>query len=261
VARLISGCSGDSSGGPDATADQTVSCGSPLTMCSNTCVDIQADPANCGGCGKTCKTAEVCSAGQCSLTCGGGSAKCDGGCTDLLGDPSNCGGCGITCDQGHVCNDGGCALSCQTGYSQCDNDAGQGVCINEQQNDQHCGNCTTVCTNGTRCEAGTCGITCQLGLSVCSEEVDAADGSTSIERCVDTIVDTQNCGGCGNACEAGTFCSPTDDAGDASCGLGCFGGTLLCNNRCVDPKIDPFNCGGCNSACDGGQSCVNSKCQ
>lgn len=262
LARVISGCSGDTGGQPDATADNTVSCGSPLTMCSGTCVDLNADPANCSACGKSCKNGEVCKTGQCLLTCGGGSFKCDAGCTDLLGDPNNCGGCGVKCDPGHVCNDGGCALSCQTGYLPCPDDAGDSICINPKGNDYNCGKCGNACTNGTRCEAGVCGITCQTGLTVCTVDEDAGDGGTvSVDRCIDLIVDTNNCGGCGTTCDAGTFCSPTDDAGDAACGLGCFGGTLLCNGRCVDSKIDPYNCGSCNFACDGGKSCVNKQCQ
>jgi hypothetical protein len=180
----------------------------------------------------------------------------------LLGDPNNCGGCGVKCAGGQVCADGGCALSCQGGYKACPNDAGVSVCINPQQNDFNCGGCGTTCTNGTRCEAGVCGITCQDGLSVCSIEQDAGDGgTTTIDRCVNLLVDTNNCGACGNVCDGGKFCSPTDDAGDAGCGLGCFGGTLLCQGHCVDPKIDFYNCGGCNKVCDGGQSCVNTTCQ
>jgi hypothetical protein len=262
LARVLSACSGDTNTNPDATADGTIGCASNLTKCGSACVDLTTDPSNCSACGKACKSGELCSAGQCTLTCGGGSFKCDGGCSDLLGDPNNCGGCGVKCDPGHVCNDGGCSLSCQTGYKACPNDAGALLCTNPQTNDFNCGGCGNICGPGTRCEAGTCGVTCQQGLSICTTELDAGDGgTTSVDKCVNLIVDTNNCGACGTVCEAGTFCSPTDDAGDASCGLGCFGGSLLCGNRCVDPKIDPYNCGGCNIVCDGGSSCVGSKCQ
>jgi Stigma-specific protein, Stig1 len=261
-ARLLSACSGDSGGQPDATADQTVGCFTNLTSCLGSCVDLQGDPTNCGACGHACGTGQGCIQGSCVQTCGGGAALCGDACADLLGDPGNCGMCGNKCAGGQVCNDGGCALSCQTGYMTCANDAGVPTCINPQTNDYNCNGCGNVCGPGTRCEAGTCGITCQAGLSVCSEAVDASDGATSVSLCVDLIVDTNNCGACGNVCEGGTFCSPTDDAGDASCGLGCFGGSLLCSNRCVDPKIDPYNCGSCNFVCDGGSpSCVSGKCQ
>jgi len=262
VARVLSACSGDDSGTQDASTDTTVGCATNLTSCSGTCVNVMTDPQNCSACGKPCKSGEVCNNGQCLLTCGGGSFKCDSGCTDLLGDPANCGGCGVTCDPGFVCADGGCALSCQGGYHECPNDAGVQICVNEQQNDYNCGACGSICEAGTRCEGGTCNVTCQDGLNVCSVDLDAGDGGvTTVERCTDFLVDPNNCGGCGNVCEGGTFCSPTDDAGDASCGLGCFGGSLLCGGRCVDPRIDPYNCGGCNKACDGGSKCVDSGCQ
>jgi len=183
---------------------------------------------------------------------------CGDACADLIGDPTNCGMCNNKCSSGQVCNDGGCSLSCQPGYDKCPNDAGLNFCINPQSNDYNCNGCGNVCGPGTRCEGGTCNITCQTGLTACTEPT-ADGGSTNV--CIDLIVDPNNCGACGNACDGGTYCSPTDDAGDAACGLGCFGGSQLCNNRCIDPKIDPYNCGGCNNACDGGQSCVNSKCQ
>ena len=259
---MLSACGGDDSGTNDATSDGTISCATNLTSCKGTCADLNADPANCGACGTVCKSGEQCKAGACVLTCGGGSFQCDAGCTDLLGDPNNCGGCGVQCASGQVCNDGGCSLSCQTGYNKCPNDAGVTICTNPQSNDFNCGGCGKVCDPGTRCEAGACAATCQDGLSVCTIELDAGDGGpTSVDKCVNLIVDTNNCGACGTVCEAGTFCSPTDDAGDAACGLGCFGGTLKCSGRCIDPKIDFYNCGGCNNVCDGGQSCVSSKCQ
>jgi hypothetical protein len=246
----------------DATPDMTVGCATGLTTCTGTCVDLNADPMNCGTCSHACANGQVCMGGGCVQHCGGGSAVCGDACADLLGDPVNCGTCGHKCDLGNVCSDGGCGLSCQTGYKQCPNDAGLSTCINPQTNDYNCGMCGTTCTSGTRCEAGLCSLTCQLGLAACAEPVDGSDSGATVERCVDLIVDPNNCGSCGNTCEGGTFCSPTDDAGDASCGLGCFGGTLLCSNRCVDPKIDPYNCGACNFVCDGGSpTCVDASCK
>src|SRR5690348_16625108 len=96
-ARILAACNSDSGDGQDASIDNFVGCAANLTMCKATCVDLNADPANCCGCANACKSGEVCNAGKCSLTCGGGSFKCDSGCTDLLGDTNNCGGCGLKC--------------------------------------------------------------------------------------------------------------------------------------------------------------------
>ena len=267
MAHFVSACSGgDDSGQPDAqTQDQTVGCQGTLTLCNNVCVDFNSDPGNCGGCSvingpqHACANSQKCSSGSCVQVCGGGSSLCGDACADLVGDPNNCGSCGKKCDPGSVCNDGGCGLSCQSGFNACPNDAGALICTDPQTNDYNCGGCVgdggVACAPGTICEGGVCSVTCQAGLSICPF------GDAGANACANLIVDPNNCGSCGTVCEGGTFCSPTDDAGDAACGLGCFGGTLLCNNRCVDPKIDPYNCGSCNFVCDGGlPQCVDGGC-
>jgi hypothetical protein len=60
--------------------------------------------------------------------------------------------------------------------------------------------------------------------------------------CIDTSVDTKNCGACSNACAAGDLC---------------------CTGACVDPKTDVKNCSACGSACatkNGTVACENAAC-
>lgn len=96
---------------PDVRPD--VSCTAPEIACGVLCSDIQTDPANCGGCGRTCviPNAEAgCALGECTV------ATCDLGFSDPNGDPLD--GCEM---EGDACIPGGaCTTSCgTTGASVC----------------------------------------------------------------------------------------------------------------------------------------------
>lgn len=72
--------------------------------------------------------------------------------------------------------------------------------------------------------------------------------------CVDTRVDSDNCGACGNACAVGQIC----DAG--TCTTACTGGTTECGGACVDTQVDPDHCGGCDIACGTDEACDSGTC-
>mgnify|MGYP003349558263 CR=1 FL=1 len=63
-----------------------VSCGDGLSNCSGTCRDLQTDLANCGACGTTCPSGQVCSRGACVTSCATGLTDCSGACRDQRND-------------------------------------------------------------------------------------------------------------------------------------------------------------------------------
>jgi hypothetical protein len=70
--------------------------------------------------------------------------------------------------------------------------------------------------------------------------------------CVDTSLDPNNCGICGNVCSADQQCI----AGQCECAAG----HISCAGVCVDPNTNPAHCGGCNNPCSEGEDCVAASC-
>ncbi len=68
---------------------KTSSCQEGQTNCAGTCVDTNADPANCGGCAIVCETGQVCSMGSCALSCAGGTTDCSGSCVNTQNEPDH----------------------------------------------------------------------------------------------------------------------------------------------------------------------------
>jgi hypothetical protein len=237
--------------------------------CSGACVDVSSDPANCNGCGLPCVPGQFCDRGACTpyadcataqawlelSTCelpgGGAGYCCNGGCQagDTATDPMNCGGCGVVCPVGVGCTGGYCVLdggglayygdpgqTCPSGYSCAYQD-----CY------------LTTCSAGTPLDPCAANFGSYLSLGACCNQA------------CSTVDDNQNCGSCGNACDAGstcqynvcvlTRCAPSDDgkscAGGPGIGLGEVRGTC-CGGTCTDLSQDPLNCGACGNACASG---------
>jgi hypothetical protein len=74
--------------------------------CNYECVDLLADPINCGGCGVVCPAGTTCENGGCQ--CPGTNELCEGVCEDVMTDRFNCGGCGVMCVYGTQCVAGEC---------------------------------------------------------------------------------------------------------------------------------------------------------
>jgi hypothetical protein len=78
--------------------------------CGGSCVDTFA---NCGECGKSCATGEVCSQGSCVATpgCAPGFSDCNGSCYDLAKDRVHCGACDHTCPRDQACVNNSCSTT------------------------------------------------------------------------------------------------------------------------------------------------------
>jgi hypothetical protein len=175
------------------------------TTCTNRCVDLQTDPANCGVCGDLCPAGTGCQGGTC--LCSAGLPPCGDVCPNLSTDPANCGACGVNC-AGNPCIDGVCSL-CAAGLTDCG-----GVCVDLMSDQDRCGSCESGCIYGELCTGGVCQPICGPGLSYCNDV------------CVNTASDPANCGACfvpcEGVCDGGTCLLPSDR-------------TLKANFRAVDP--------------------------
>lgn len=211
-------------------------CAAALRACAQGCVDVQTNPAHCGGCGIACGAGQTCQAGVCTNACPQGQAACGAACADLTTHPAHCGGCNNACPAGQLCVRGGCSATCD--QTVCTGTAGP-VCVSLGEDEAHCGTCNNACTQAESCIGGQCTLNCGA-LTACNR------------ACVDTRTDAAHCGSCGNACPAGTACA------NGVCT--CSSGLAACGNACVDTATDPAHCGSCGNACSGGYACEGGEC-
>jgi hypothetical protein len=165
------------------------------------CHDLTTDNRNCGMCGTTCPSGQVCSGGTCSTTCAAGTTLCtgDGKCHDLATDSRNCGGCGVTCLAGSTCSGGMCVPTCSFGLTAC-----SGVCSNLSIDPNNCGACGMACPSRAGatavCTGSACAFVCSGSRADCNRV--ATDGCE-----IDVNTDRNNCGKCGNVCATGQSCT------------------------------------------------------
>ena len=144
--------------------------------------------------------------------CGGcppGFVSCDGdptnGCeVDPQTSVQHCGACNNVCATANgtsICVAGACAISvCNSGFADCDGDTSNGCETQLGSDPNNCGSCGSLCElphASASCNAGACSLeACDVGFADCNG--DAADGCE-----VNTAIDVNNCGLCGNVCSAG----------------------------------------------------------
>jgi hypothetical protein len=227
-------------------------CGSPLvglecrdghTRCGSagSCIDLQSDERNCGSCGASCGNGEMCIAGECSDDFDG-SVPGDGGMDGQVGDGQ--------VGDGQV-GDGQVGDGQLGDGQQGDGQLGDGQ-LDGQPNEGGAGDgevgwgdadLPPVCMGPGSPED----CVCELGELNCDF------------TCVNGNVDVDNCGECGNECNAMPppngqwFCI------NGSCQLGCDPPYVVCGTICVDTTEDPENCGGCGIRCESGL-CENRLC-
>ncbi len=232
-------------------------------------VELQADPAHCGACDRTCEFAHAagqCQAGSCVMgACEGGYDDCNShpvdGCEiDLNGDVANCGSCANACafaNASALCNQGVCAMGeCDNGFADCNTDPSDGCEVSLSSDRDNCGDCGKVCAlpgvaeNG--CVGGSCSVvSCNQNLDNCN--ADPADGCE-----VDLEDDLANCGSCGNAC---SFSNAAAVCSQGVCSLGtCDADFADCNaessDGCEIPLTTSENCGSCGTTCTTPAVCV-----
>ena len=111
-------------------------------------------------------------------------------------------------------------------------------CSNRTQQNQCLAACR-ACNSDPRRLCGTCGsyACCAAGKACCRG------------YCTDLASDFDNCGGCGNFCEAP---GPYEYGAcvDGHCFYTCAEGAVDCGDYCADLDNDFDNCGGCGAPCD-----------
>ncbi|MEZ4472573.1 MAG: MopE-related protein [bacterium] len=219
-------------------------------------VDVQNDPANCGGCGRACAVPNaepVCLQAVCGV------GRCRAGFGDADGQAANGCECAVA--------NGGAEL-CNAADEDCDGRVDEGFDLgSDVRNCGACGrrcvlaNASPLCGAG-RCRVDTClpgfgnadandanGCECRIengGAERCNAGDDDCDGR--VDEGFDLQGDSANCGGCGRVCD------PAHAVGRCAagrceiveCAVGFVDGDGQAANGCeVDCAVAPAGTPGC----------------
>jgi hypothetical protein len=211
------------------------------TCCNGTCLDLGADPNNCGFCGQACGESAQC-IGTCApeQTCGSfATTQCAAGLVcfgGVLCVSTSCAGR----DNGGSCLFGADNPSLTNGGSTTIGTCCNGSCVDVTQDPNNCGICGASCPSGI-CLAGFTEFTiaCFDNQPTSDCPLSCAAGSVCFHGgCIDSL------------CEAGSSCAAQDGGVAFCCGQG----------ACADLLSDPQHCGSCDTACPVGQSCSAGTC-
>ncbi len=264
-------------GQPDAGFDAGVldPCAGTLVSCGSRCLDIQADPENCGRCGNACGQGQVCNQGRCEVLpddcttgtgCGSGyfcdpvSKRCMTGCR-LTAD----------CPMGATCAGGTC--SCPSGEHACGQQCVSSSAVTSCGTS--CAACVVPANAAPVCTGGACDFTCATGfvrqgqdcLDV-DECLNGNGGCSANAACANlpgsrtctcaagftgdgiTCTDTDECQTNNGGCSASATCSNTPGSRTCACNSGFSGDGLTCTD--VDECLTGNGGCGTNATCTNG---------
>lgn len=245
--------------------------------------DLMRCGAACGACDAV--AADRCSSGVCACgsgaACGAGETCCGGTCKSL-DDVRSCGSCSNDCTavagQENVtatCSSRQCAFACSaSNFQHCVGNTsvpptpGVSCETNVSVDEGNCGSCGHSCAPvqnastvaSAPCASGQCLVTCVAQNLNCN--------GASEDGC-EVPFSTNNCGSCGNVCQAGANVNVACTSG--SCSFSCQGSRIHCVNGVAaplgnnvacetDPMTDRNNCGGCGTQCAADQVCSSGVC-
>ena len=223
--------------------------------------------ASCSPCALPNATAR-CGANGCEIdVCDGGFEDCDGkpetGCeVNLQFDPTNCGVCQNNCitskGPNYICENGQCAVTdcVPPTTANCDGDKTNGCEVDTLVDVDNCGFCTNKCDLNhavAKCEGVQQGAV-QVGecaIDKCNGSWEDCDKIAGNGCEIDTGVNTDHCGGCGNKCNA-NHGAPGCLLGN--CLIACHPNWGNCNitttDGCeTDLLNDANHCGTCGKKC------------
>ncbi len=240
-------------------------CAEEKTYCDGLCVSLDFDFRNCGECGHSCATGELCVRGACSTACPTARLACPADfpthCVDPTSDNKNCGDCEVACDPGLACSSGACSSTCASDQVLCG-----ARCIDPLVSHTYCGasgdcldaNAGTTCADNEVCSGGKCAGQCPSTQLECNG------------KCVDPQTDPILCGAkddckganSGTACLGGQVCS------GGQCLASCPANQIACGGRCIDPLSDLAFCGAsgdckgpnAGARCGTGELCAAGTC-
>jgi hypothetical protein len=98
------------------------------------------------------------------------------------------------------------------------------------------------------------------GGFICPNHPENCQGTCCGDKCLNTMVDRNNCGACNAACGGGTICM----GGHCGClptGAPCATGQTCCPmGGCADLQTSVRDCGSCGHGCETGETCVAGQC-
>ncbi len=164
---------------------------------------------------------------------------------------------GQGCDEYSCCN-GVCApakdlVDCK-GCAKCsvEESCVEGLCCPAEGSFN--ANCYGECVN-TLTDSNNCGgcDTVCPSNTICYNGACSCPFSKCDGKCFNFQIDDNNCGGCGHVCPDYSKCS----AGQCVCDTK---DDIICRDQCVNPKTDNNNCGDCENVCTTNSKCSDGNC-